>query len=305
MRLSQLELIAMLGAAAVVFWVGCDFIVFNDTAGGQGWSVDTSTGDGAGTTTSTTEGTGGAGTGGHGTGLACCSTCHGTADNPAPPPDFSGKSDPSLPTVGAHGVHTELSSSPWHAPIGCETCHPLPTNCSERQEGVHLNDVRNVVFSGPLVDGASYDNAADPTRPTCSNTWCHGSFLGEDAVGAQPTYREPVWTDSTGTYGRPSACGRACHTLPPKTILNSDGPDRDHPPSFVGPCDMCHTSSIAEFNADEPAFSVWAANGSLHINGEINMGVGGGGNHGPPEGGSSSHGGAGGASTGSGGAGGI
>jgi len=269
MRLSPLELFALVGAAATVLWVGCDFIVLNDAPTGLGWSVDTSTGYGAGTAQG---GGGGAGPGGQGTGLACCATCHGTPENPAPPPDFAGKDDPSLPTVGAHSTHNEVGVQTWHAPIDCDTCHTSPTNCSERQEGDHLNDERDVVFIGPLVDGATYDNTTDPARPTCKNTWCHGSFLGEDLDGQTATHREPVWTDSSGVYGRPSACGKACHTLPPKTVASTGDL---HPVQAPVPCEGCHSETIAAFNVSEPAFSTWVDNGAYHIDGEVTAQAGG------------------------------
>ena len=262
MRWKQLTLIATWGAIGAILWFsGCEYVVYNDFPAGLGWGVDAGPGQGGSTSTG---GSGGTGTGGSGEGLACCSACHGTEDNPAPPPDYAGKTDPSLATVGAHQTHVADTMAHWHKVIDCIVCHTSPTTCVEKQEGVHLNDERDVIFNGPLVSSAVYDSTTDPNKPTCQNVWCHGAFLGDSQDGV-PSYREPVWTESDlGIY---NVCGKACHSLPPKTIGHSG---EDHPVQTPVPCEGCHYEVIEAFDAVEPILSTWA-DPTKHVNGDVEV----------------------------------
>jgi predicted CxxxxCH...CXXCH cytochrome family protein len=49
-----------------------------------------------------------------------CTSCHGD-DNPAPPRDLSGNTDPSAPGVGAHQVH--LAGTERSRAVECNECH--------------------------------------------------------------------------------------------------------------------------------------------------------------------------------------
>ena len=140
-----------------------------------------------------------------------CGDCHGSASNPAPPPDTSGNVDPTVPTVGAHQVHTE--GTDLADAIPCTTCHVVPATVDAPG---HLDAApAEVVFSGLAVAGGAnpvYDGLS------CTNTYCH--------TGPGGQIPSPEWTDAD----MPRSC-RNCHDSPP--------PD-PHPASSS--CEGCHSS---------------------------------------------------------------
>ncbi len=167
-----------------------------------------------------------------------CTRCHGSADNYAPPGDTSGRTDPSLPTVGAHQAH--LGPSDWHATMACSECHVVPA-C--------LNDPGHVDTPVPAeltwgalasTDGASPAYAG--STHSCSGVYCHGATL---LPGGSVT--SPVWNVVDGTQ---ASCG-SCHGLPP-----------DPPHTTDTNCAGCHGDVIGS----DGTF----VNASLHINGVVN-----------------------------------
>jgi predicted CxxxxCH...CXXCH cytochrome family protein len=124
-----------------------------------------------------------------------CGACHGTAANPAPPPDLSGSGDRSRAGVGAHAPH--LAASTWHNEVKCVHCHVVPA----ADDSAHGKVVRpaQVTLQGLAAAGvtASYATGA------CS-VYCHGAALKLSAPRLSP-----AWTSASGT-----TCS-TCHGLPP------------------------------------------------------------------------------------------
>lgn len=127
---------------------------------------------------------------------AGCMACHGSDDtnSSAPALDTFGNTTTSASGVGAHASH--LTSSDWHAPVACDSCHIVPEGIDD--EG-HRDSERpaELAWSGlPLADGA----AASYAEGRCTN-YCHGATLtdGSNTV--------PLWTKVDGTQ---AACG-TCH----------------------------------------------------------------------------------------------
>ncbi len=161
-------------------------------------------------------------------GSLSCDSCHGAEGNPAPPTDTRGRTDTSLVTVGAHRSH--LKASNWHAQVGCDACHVVPTS---------MNDAGHIDSNGngaelnfgelPRSDGAIPN--WDPTAARCTN-YCHGQTLSGGINN------EPLWTLVNGTQ---TYCG-TCHGLPPSA---------PHPNNPA--CADCHPTmdSNLSFNAPE------------------------------------------------------
>jgi hypothetical protein len=100
---------------------------------------------------------------------------------------------------------------------------------------------------GPVAVGGIYD----ATAQTCSYTRCHGTTLPPDQLG-ETSVRKPEWTLVDGSQ---SACGKACHTLPPGGTHESSTD-----------CASCHPRVIAAFDPLDPEATIWA-DPDLHING--------------------------------------
>jgi predicted CxxxxCH...CXXCH cytochrome family protein len=152
---------------------------------------------------------------------AGCSTCHGNADNAAPPTDTNGGSATTLITVGAHQAHLTAPSG-LSAPVACGTCHTVPATPGAAG---HIDASPAEV----AMTGLAAANGAAPTfshaAATCSSTYCHGATL--DAGGTVTT---PKWTKVDGTE---DACG-ACHGNPPPA-----------PHVQLTNCGQCHTATAS------------------------------------------------------------
>ncbi len=170
-----------------------------------------------------------------GDGLSC-NTCHGGAQNAAPPVDTSGNTDPTIPTVGAHQSH--LGTSTWHREVQCNDCHEVPESLEDcHNDGPPAEHVWSTLSS---ADGAS--PSYDSSTSTCINTYCHGATLA--AGGDNP---DPQWNVvASGEV----VCGD-CHSIPPCT---------GHPGS--GPCAPCH---------DQVYDGTDWVNPQLHIDGLIQV----------------------------------
>jgi predicted CxxxxCH...CXXCH cytochrome family protein len=226
-----------LGGAIVVALAACEVNILTEVPSGPGWGPGSGD-DGQG---------GGAAAGG----ARPYPDCHGTADDPAPPPDRNQISDPTTPSVGAHQQH--FHAYPWHLTVACEECHMVPTTAGKDPNvPTHLNDLSDMDF-GPLAGAASYDTETH----VCSNVYCHGATLPPDdpALGVV-TIRQPVWNQVDGTQ---AACGTACHTNPP-IDLNHAAADID--------CERsgCHSGELSLYNTANPNASLWLRP-ELHING--------------------------------------
>lgn len=159
-------------------------------------------------------------------GGSACNSCHGSADNAAPPIDTQGNSDATNRGVGAHQAH--VRDTTLHAAYACSECHVTPASVGATG---HMDPSPAEVVFGEVARGMRYRNALSLT-PTwnaggqlrCASTYCH-AFDG----AVVPT---PQWNGSDK-----AACG-TCHGMPP-TTLRSGG---SHPQGAIGPCSGCHPS---------------------------------------------------------------
>ena len=175
-----------------------------------------------------------------------CFTCHGNKvqDNPAPPKDLQGKTDPALATIGAHQSH--LKAADWRHEITCQQCHPVP----DPYAPTHFNGQVDLVW-GDLAKTGTFDF----TSLSCNAVYCHGGSLPANGSGTEPN-KQPVWNVLDGSQ---ESCGQACHSTPP---------GGKHPADQA--CQNCHGEVIASFDPATKT-AVWA-NGSLHVDGLLEVG---------------------------------
>lgn len=152
---------------------------------------------------------------------SCAQGCHGTEDDPAPPPDLAGGTDPTSVGVGAHQAH--LQGGSIGSAVACATCHPVPTGVNDAP---HLDGTIDLVFGG--IAGQGVTPSWDAGAATCT-VYCHGATL----QGAPP-----VWTLVDGSQ---IACG-SCHGSPPPP---------PHPAN--GNCAGCHGTAGPGPVIDDPA----------------------------------------------------
>ncbi len=164
-----------------------------------------------------------------------CATCHGSADNPAPPKDTAGLSDTALPTIGAHQSHLKALSGLSSA-VACTTCHAVPTRVDSAG---HMDGKIDVAMKGLAIANNSVATWST-SDARCTNTYCHGATL----TGGSNT--QPVWTKVDGTQAE---CG-TCHSLPPAA---------PHP--AASNCEACH--------ADTAGPDLTIAHPANHINGTV------------------------------------
>jgi len=124
-----------------------------------------------------------------------CGRCHGTADDPAPPPSLRRATEASDPGVGAHRRHRERSDR--HGELRCKHCHVVPetVDAPGHRDG---DNQAEVTFSGLASAGveASWDGAR------CT-VYCHGARMHDEAR------RSPAWTE------QPAEACDGCHGMPP------------------------------------------------------------------------------------------
>lgn len=165
--------------------------------------------------------------------LGNCTACHGSANNPAPPPDTAGHTDPSQPGVGAHAVH--LSGGTSSRAVACAECHQVPG----ADDLTHPNGLSELVFSGVAVADARTPTYDAATR-SCADAWCH-------SPSPNGAHGSPKWTDAQTL----SCVG--CHGAPPPA---------PHPQ--LSDCARCHAATV---NAD----NVSIKRRELHVNGRVEV----------------------------------
>lgn len=169
-----------------------------------------------------------------------CNTCHGNADNAAPPVDVSGRSDTSLVTVGAHQSHLKSTI----AKVQCTDCHAVPASADAPG---HVNPGSGIVN---FANGKAVLGGAQPvwseTAATCASVYCHGPKQA-GGVSSGGTAGALVWTQVDGTQAK---CG-SCHGLPPPL----PHPQRSN-------CFACHADTL---NSDNATF----AHPELHVDGIV------------------------------------
>ena len=144
--------------------------------------------------------------------LESCNTCHGSAENNAPPQDLAGHTETTHQGVGAHQVH--VMGGEIGTPLDCSACHINPDAFDAPG---HFDDTPGAeIVWGALARANDADPVWDGT--TCSNVYCHGESA-------------PVWTEVGSGQ---AACG-TCHGLPPGGT---------HPASNA--CNLCHGRVVDE-----------------------------------------------------------
>ncbi|MBN2196071.1 MAG: CxxxxCH/CxxCH domain-containing protein [Polyangiaceae bacterium] len=167
-----------------------------------------------------------------------CSSCHGSAEDPAPPTAVNGSSNPAELGVGAHQAHLESSLG---RPVECAECHVVPSDLLTHPDP--LNRPAPVVF-GSIATAAGAAPTWDRASATCASTYCHGATLPEAAIRTAPE-----WTRVDGTQ---KAC-TSCHGNPPGGV---------HPASSA--CENCHAAVAG------PGGTI--TNAVLHIDGKVDVG---------------------------------
>ncbi len=159
-----------------------------------------------------------------------CVGCHGSGDNPAPPVDVFGRSDPSLQTVGAHREHVEALHK-VSAPVACSECHLVPTQIHSPGHIDHLPPA--VVFppdAGTLARADGATPSYNPSTATCTS-YCHGSGAKLSQDTSASVNRTPRFNGGPGE----AACG-SCHGIPPQVP--------GHPAATLSQCANCHPKTV-------------------------------------------------------------
>ena len=184
-----------------------------------------------------------------------CVGCHGSGDNPAPPVDLLGRTDPLLRTVGAHRPHLN-GTQKISAPVACNECHLVPTEYDSPGH-VDLPPPAKVFppGSGALAGADDTPLAYDQTTVTCT-TYCHGSgaLLSQDT--SPGIDHAPVWNGGPGQV----ACG-TCHGIPPQIA----GTLYHVGVTNFTQCAACHPTTVTAGGV----IIVDAAGQSTHIDGVV------------------------------------
>ena len=189
-----------------------------------------------------------------------CWACHGSPDNPAPPRDLAGSSDPKSLGVGAHAAHLGAAHR-LSAPVKCVDCHQVFQKVTDPGHidstlPAEVFPVETTAQSVAFKDGAM--PAWDRNAATCKNVYCHGNgaTLGKDlSVNLK---RSPKWLG-----GSPEAVCGVCHGLPPAD-------DAHKGPIGLKDCAGCHRTTMDETGQ----VIVTGAPGqetSAHINGVVDV----------------------------------
>jgi predicted CxxxxCH...CXXCH cytochrome family protein len=165
-----------------------------------------------------------------------CTTCHGSGELGAPPPDLDGDTAVSALGVGAHQVH--LSGGNNSRPVACNECHVVPAEVADPE---HIDGMlpAEVTFEGvATADGRMpvWDRAAE----SCTESWCHGPTSADGSLS-------PAWTSEDGALG----C-TGCHGFPP--ALPHPRTDR---------CNVCHGAVV---DADQTIVQP-----DLHVDGMVQV----------------------------------
>jgi predicted CxxxxCH...CXXCH cytochrome family protein len=165
-----------------------------------------------------------------------CTACHGSGDDPAPPPDTEGNQSVSSLGVGAHAAH--LAGTDSSRALACEECHQVAAN---EDALTHPEGSPAVVMLTGVAESGGRSPVWARDTGTCANSWCHGPGPG----GAR--------TSPEGTSGRDLDC-QSCHGTPPPL---------PHPQSER--CSACHGEVIDE------SYSIVAP--ERHVDGTVDLRV--------------------------------
>jgi predicted CxxxxCH...CXXCH cytochrome family protein len=203
-----------------------------------------------------------------------CDSCHGGAPgnfvSSAPPFDLGNPPADSNtdPEVGAHqphlaqlGAQMGLVSSIKHKVIECSECHKVPATVDAPG---HMDSAPAELTFGPLATSGGLTptlDKSDPSKPHCSNTFCHGGSLCDG-------YNKlPQWNGGAAE----SMCG-SCHGIPPAETRGSDGvcggvTGMKHSSALgLSDCPTCHIATMIKTG---PTTWDWANEGACHVNGKV------------------------------------
>ncbi len=188
-----------------------------------------------------------------------CNGCHGGPDNPAPPRDLHGNTDPTMVSVGLHQNHVRAASG-LSAPVPCSACHLVPSTV---YDAGHIDAPlpARVFPATPAYMGQAIADGAmatwDHDKGTCTNVYCHGGGTKILADQTPTIQRIRSWTDTTA---KPE-CG-TCHGIPPQDGL------KGHVGASLATCFQCHPSTI-DAHGDLIVTGAPGMQQSTHINGVV------------------------------------
>jgi predicted CxxxxCH...CXXCH cytochrome family protein len=165
-----------------------------------------------------------------------CSTCHGNAENPAPPQATNGDTGSDSVRVGAHQQH--LHDGSLRTAIACDECHIVPAAV---EDAGHQDQAFATVTFGALATAAAAAPVWSHSAATCTGAYCHGATL------AGGTNKQPKWTVVDGSQ---IACD-TCHGAPPPP-----------PHAAADNCASCHGGTVTSGTTINIA-------GGLHMNGRV------------------------------------
>jgi predicted CxxxxCH...CXXCH cytochrome family protein len=182
-----------------------------------------------------------------------CTECHGGTDNDtgAPPTDVSGRTDPSLPSVGAHTAHVQLGQGSLAKPFDCVVCHVKPT---EVNSPGHIAGKVQITFGSLSTANGTLDPSYNFSTYSCSSVYCHGGFPGGNPSNA------PIWNAGSSQ----AVCG-SCHGNPTHTASAlPDGHPQLVSSATNATCSICHPDTV------NPDGTINVASGA-HVNGTVDV----------------------------------
>jgi len=178
-----------------------------------------------------------------------CVSCHGSADNAAPPVDTAGGS--SGVRIGAHQAHL-VKANLRSVVLTCADCHTVPTSTAHASGTVDMT-WSALARTGGLTPAPGNLGGAARTAweasPTCTN-YCHGA--GFDAAHAG-TGTRPSWTGAAVA----TACG-SCHKAPPTSSAHASVTSSTS-------CGACH----AGYACTSGNLGACTVNKATHLNGSL------------------------------------
>lgn len=144
-----------------------------------------------------------------------CSSCHGGAENAAPPRDIAGHSAPTALGVGAHQAH--LSGGSAGRPVACPECHTVP---EQVEAETHADGLPAEVALLGVAEASARQPTWNHETATCSDSWCHAPSPGGPKAS-------PTWNAD-----RDLGC-QSCHGMPPAA---------PHPQ--LSNCSHCHADVV-------------------------------------------------------------
>jgi predicted CxxxxCH...CXXCH cytochrome family protein len=189
-----------------------------------------------------------------------CTFCHGTAGRTgamsgadarlaaAPPVGTQGETATATVAVGAHQAHVNpAASGAVKGPLACTSCHPSPLPA----DVTHVNGQPTPIqFGGLAVQGGATPSYVRGESPTCSSTYCHGSFRFGGVTGN--VVPPPAWNAA----GRLGCTG--CHGMPPAGHPALTGTVN------AATCSSCHPATVG------PDGTIDVAAGK-HLNGQAEI----------------------------------